>query len=165
MIDARYDQNRNCWSGLLSGDKFSWQEGLRNVCSSVGGFQFHSSMSGYEGYEHVVASAKRRKPKRMYWIGHSNGAFACLSAIAELINEPTEHVVVVFDRTLKFCPPVGKNVIAALDLWAQLANIHRAANFDGVLERKDYSPESHIGVIGNEDAQRDAIAFLRKWGA
>lgn len=135
------------------------------MCREVGDFNFHSTLDGYNGWEDVVKSAKKRKPKRMWWIGHSNGNFASTSAAQALARSKIEHVLVCFDRTLKGCPPVGKNVVAVLDLWAGLQNIERAPSFNGVLIRKDYSQYSHIGVIGAQEAQAEAIEFLREWGA
>lgn len=161
----QYSQDRNCWSGLGSGNNFSWQEGLRDVCQEVGQFQFHSSMSGYDGWLNVASSARQRKPKRMWWMGHSNGGYAITAGPNQMQSVDTEHVIVCFDRTLKSCPPVGKNVIAVLDLWAGLKNIKRAPDFNGILVRKDYSKYSHIGVIGAQEVQQEAVAFLREWGA
>lgn len=162
---SQWDQDRNCWSGLGSANNFNWQEGLRNVCQEVGQFQFHSSMSGYDGWLRVATSARARKPKRMWWLGHSNGGYATTAGAAFLADLDIEHVIVCFDRTLKSCPPVGKNVVAVLDLWAGLENIKRGPDFNGVLIRKDYSQYSHIGVIGAQEAQQEAIEFLREWGA
>lgn len=160
---GKFDQDRNAWSGLLSGNKYAWQEGLRIVCAEVGGFQFHSSSSGYEGWLDVVKAARKRLPKRMLWLGHSNGGYAITAGADALKGLPIEHVIVCFDRTVKACPPLGANVIAAMDMWAGLANLKRGDDFNGVLVRKDFSEHSHIGVIGSEKAQKMAIAFLREW--
>lgn len=159
----RYDADRHCWSGLGSGPIPAWQAGLRRVCRHAGDFQFHSSLSGFDGWERVAASAIRRRPRRMILMGHSNGGYA-ITAIAEALEaHGIECVLVCFDRTLKPCPQIGSNVIAALDLWAQLSNLKRSPSFKGELVRRDFSHLSHIGVIGDPDAQRAAIDFIKEW--
>lgn len=158
-----FDANRNCWSGLTSKNQWHLQEGLRKVCRDAGDFTFHSSMSGYYGWDRVAASTIRRRPKRIVAMGHSNGGYA-ITALANAVETAgVEVVLVCFDRTLKPCLPLGSNVVAALDLWAGLRNLERGVGFKGELIRKDFSPLSHSGVIADPDAQQIAIDFIKEW--
>lgn len=158
-----YRAEAHCWSGLLSGDKYHWQQGLRNVCRQIGDVQFHSSMSGYEGFEKVAYDAINRKAKSLLLIGHSNGGYA-ITKIAQMVKTyDIECWLICFDRTMKRCPPLGRNVPYALDLWAGLKNLEPGPDFKGQLKTIDYSRESHIGVIANRQAQEDAIKFGRYW--
>lgn len=163
MTGDIYSADAHCWSGLLSGDKWQWQEGLRHVCAQIGGVQFHSSMLGFEGWEEVAAAALRRKARSLLLMGHSNGGYAITSIAAALESAGIECWLISFDRTLKTCPALGGNVAHALDLWAGLENLKIGPRFKGTLTRRDFSEESHIGVIGNGDAQRLAIDFGKRW--
>lgn len=160
-----YNSDAHCWSGLLSGENRAWQEGLRIVCREIGDVQFHASQSGYLGWDAVADAAIQRGAPSLLLIGHSNGGYAITSAAARVKSAGIPCWVLCFDRTMKECPPLGSNVPEALDLWAGLKNLKRGPDFTGNLKRRDYSHLSHIGVIGDPDAQRDAIEFGKRWRA
>jgi len=160
-----FDADAHCWSGLLSGNNRAWQEGLRVVCREIGDVQFHASQSGYLGWESVANAAIDRDAPSLLLIGHSNGGFAITSVAARLARYGIPCWVLCFDRTMKECPPLGENVPEALDLWAGLKNLKRGPNFVGNLKRRDFSHCSHIGVIGDPEAQAEAIRFGKRWRA
>lgn len=161
-----YDSPVHVWSGLLSGNNYTWQEGLRIVAANIGDASFHSSMSGYDGWEKVAASAVRRQVESIVLIGHSNGGYAITKCAAALKPHGIKAYLVCFDRTMKRCPALGANVPEALDLYAGLRNLESGPDFvaaNNTLTVVDFSEESHIGVIGNEHAQRLATAFGKRW--
>jgi hypothetical protein len=165
MANPMYDADAHAWSGLFSGDKLSWQQGLRNVCAAVGDVMFHSSMSGYEGWEDVAESAIRRRPPSMFFMGHSNGGYA-ITAIARAL-EPygIPCWLCSWDRTMKPCATIGGNVPEAIDIWAGLRTLKKNERFRGNYVLHDFSRETHIGLLGNEKAQQVAIEFGRRWKA
>lgn len=163
MTGSVYAAGAHCWSGLLSGDKFPWQKGLREVCKAVGGVQFHPSQSGYAGWKESADAAIRRGAKSLLLIGHSNGVFA-ITSIAERVKPAgIACYLIAFDQTAKRCPAVGGNVKAFVEFWAGLDRVATAADFKGVAERHAFESDSHIGVIGNREAQRLAVAFAARW--
>ena len=162
---GKYDANRNCWSGLFSGGNYNWQEGLRQVSARIGDMAFFPTSSGYAGWDKVADSVIARRPNRVLWMGHSNGAYACTKG-AERVGKQcpeVEHVLIIWDCTLKACPPIGKNVVAVMEIWAGLARVKFTDDFRGDYAFRNYEHESHTGVIGNPDAQNDAVNFAKKW--
>lgn len=160
---SKYDADIHCWSGLLSGDKYDWQEGLRVVCRRIGDAQFHSSMSGYDGWENVAASAIKRRPKSLLLIGHSNGGYAITKIAHALKPYGIDCQLICFDRTMKHCPTMKGNVSNAIDIWAGLRTLQKGQGFRGNYKKYDFSFESHISVIKNKEAQDLAVAFGKRW--
>lgn len=185
----KFQGSRHCWPGLLSKNKPGWQEGLRNVSETVGSFHFQISdvsNSGYEDWDKVAATAMfyalaLRTGKLtigqveaiyfvlpdgtivLFLMGHSNGDFA-IASIAEAVKPYGVKVyIMAFDQTLKKCPPLGANVIEAVDIHAQLTELQAGPDFAGLLHRYDFSHRGHIAVIGDEKAQAIAIRHLNKW--
>lgn len=161
---SKYDADVHCWSGLLSGDKYGWQEGLRIICQRIGNAQFHSSMSGYEDWDRVAARAIVRKPKSLLLIGHSNGGWAITKIADALAPYDIDCQLICFDRTLKVCPTLKHNVSRAIDIWAGLRTMQRSPSFKGYYKKYDFSKESHISVIANKQAQDIAVEFAKKGG-
>lgn len=158
-----YDADAHCWSGLLSGNKYPWQEGLRHICREIGDVQFHSSQSGYAGWEDVAFAAMGRNAKSLLLIGHSNGNYAT-TKIAEMLNQHgVECWLICFDRTRKACPKLGSNVREAIDIWAGMKKLEPGPDFNGELVLHSFQQESHIGVISSRRAQQIAIEFGRRW--
>lgn len=163
---GEFDANKNCWSGLFSGGNYDWQEGLRQVSARIGSMQFHASQSGYNGWDDVADSIIARGPNKVLWMGHSNGAYACTKGAEKVGKSRPEiqHVLIIWDCTLKACPPIGKNVIAVQEIYAGLARVKFTDDFRGDYSFRNYEQESHTGVIANPDAQNDAVNFARQWG-
>lgn len=169
---GRYDADANAWSGLLSGDKYEWQRGLRDIAQQTGDFMFHSSMSGYEGWNQVADSIAMRRPKSVFLTGHSNGVFAITSIAKAVKPLGIDCWLCSFDRTMKPCPMIGGNVSQAIDIWAGLKTLTLAPDFHGQYRRYDFNGgdprfpnETHLGIINNKQAIDIAVAFARKWKA
>ncbi|HEU0310664.1 MAG TPA: hypothetical protein VFR36_05550 [Sphingomicrobium sp.] len=169
MTGSIFDADAHCWSGLLSGRKFAWQKGLREVSLGIGGVQFHPShedLSGYQDWRKVADAAIARKAEGLLLIGHSNGVYA-ITAVAEYLaqkNSPIKCVLAGFDQTKKPCPYMGKNVVAAIEIWAGLNRMKMGDDFAGAFEtHPEFRPDSHIGVISNPKAQRLVVDFALRW--
>jgi hypothetical protein len=162
---TRWDADAHMWSGLGSGNNYDWQAGLREICRGIGDVQFQSSMSGYDGWKDVAASAIRRKPKSILVGGHSNGGFATTSIARALEPHGIKVWIISFDRTMKRCPTLGSNVVAAIDIWAGLRKLVKGPNFTGELKLYPFLEETHLSVINNREAIELAIAFGKRWKA
>jgi len=158
-----YNANRHAWSGLFSGGNYNWQEGLRNVCREVGDFQFHSSNSGYAGWENVADAAIARNAPGLLLMGHSNGGYAITSIARKVSSVGIPCWLICWDRTLKACPTLGSNVNKALDIWAGLKKLVPGPEFQGELKLYAFPKETHTGVIKNEKAQLLAVNFGSKF--
>lgn len=158
-----YAADNHAWSGLLSKNKYLWQEGLRNVCRNVGDFQFHATASGYSGWTGVAKYAIENNKKFLLLMGHSNGGYAITKIAERVAPHGIKCALISWDRTLKRCPPIGQNVVAAIDLWAGLRVLELGDDFRGDYKKYDFPKESHTGILTNLDAQRIATEFGMKW--
>jgi len=160
---GKYDVDAHFWSGLLAHNKFNWQKGVRAISRGIGGVQYHSTVSGYKGWEKVAESAIRRKPKSLLLGGHSNGGFA-ITSIAEAVNPfGIECWLVCIDRTMKSCPDMRGNVVEAIDLHAGLRTLDKGPDFTGNYVYRPFLEETHIGIQNNPEVQRIAIEFGKRW--
>lgn len=151
------------WSGLTSGNQMRLQRGLREIAAAVGDTLFIPSGSGYDHIDDVARAVVDMKAPSIVCGGHSNGGFAAPALAAELKQFGVRCYVFCFDRTLKWTPPLGSNVPAALDIWAGLRTLKPGDDFTGTLQFEDFHEESHTGVINNKRAQQLAISFCRRW--
>ena len=158
-----YAADNHSWSGLLSKNKYDWQEGLRNVCRNVGDFQFHPSSSGYAGWRAVARHAIDHKKKFLLLMGHSNGGYAITKCAEFVAPHGIKCALICWDRTLKRCPPIGHNVVAAIDLYAGLRTLEQGPDFRGYYKKYDFTKETHTGILKNLEAQRIATEFGLKW--
>jgi hypothetical protein len=156
-----YDADIHCWSGLFSANNES--KGLRHVCREISDAQFHSSNSGFEGWEEVASAAIKRQAKSLLLIGHSNGNYATTKIAERLKQHYIDCWLICFDRTLKSCPKLGSNVIEAIDIWAGLAVLVPGEDFNGTLALHSFQKETHSGVLNNKQAQQIAIDFGIRW--
>lgn len=164
MVDRRYNSAVLVGSGLASKESYQWQHGLRRVARATGGF-FDPSWSGYDGIEDAFDTILASGRKRVVSIGHSNRNFFSTALAQMLKPHGVEVAVCCFDRTMKWCAPVGSNVPAVLDMWAgpPMQKIEIGPDFKGEHTLVEFLEESHISIISNKRAQDMAINFALKW--
>jgi hypothetical protein len=169
---SKYHNDIHGCTGLLAGNLYGWQRGMRYVvseCSKIWGMRstIHTPVNGYAGWEKVADSAIMRKPKRMLFPVHSNGGKFATFAAKRMKDAgcSTEIVIIMFDRTLGRCEPLGSNVIAALDMHYDKSWLERGDDFNGTYEPKDFrgEPTSHIRLPEYKKAQDMAFAFAERW--
>lgn len=163
MPEHDYSLDTQIGSGLLSQAVPAWMAPLRRIAERVQPASFNPSLSGYKGWASIVRNAQQRKPHGLVLVGHSNYNFATTSIAAALAPAGIKCAIVCLDRTLKRCPPVGANVVAVLDIWAQLEVIRLAPTFAGTYERLALPRQSHIGVLSDPLAETRTIEFVQHW--
>lgn len=134
---------------------------------------FHSLLFGYLGWRKLAnkmvdAYIKGEVKQPYVLMGHSNGVYASLK-IAEYLNKyKVPCVVVSVDKTLKWCPPAGKNVKGLQDHHAKLSRVKMGPDFAGVYETFEYpTPKGffgswHIGVSSDTILHDRVVAWLEK---
>jgi|GEM_PF-3910439 len=152
-------------SGMLSGGRYDWQQGLRFIAKGIGNAAFRPSMSGYEGYREAAEYLVRTGAESRVIIGHSNFNYFA-TRVAEIVKpHGIDIYICCIDRTMKPCPALGSNVPYALDLWAgpPMGRLQEGPDFVGELTKMNFVDETHISIIDNDYVRSLAIGFGKKW--
>lgn len=168
----KYDANVIGCTGLLAGNIYGWQAGLRADVADISRIwnqpaTIITPMNGYAGWEYFADSIIRREPECVIFDVHSNGGKLATFA-AERCWEAkckTKIVIVMYDRTLGQCAPLHGNVIAALDMHYDKSWLERGKTFKGVYEPHDFGghPTSHIRIINYGPARRLSREFAARF--
>lgn len=162
------------FSGLGANIIPSIQTGMKTLAKKVDA-DFHPLLFGYVGWKRLAskmvdAKIKGQVDKPFVLMGHSNGVYASLKIAAYLAKYNVPCVVVSIDRTLKWCPPAGKNVLYLQDHHAQLSYVKTDKSFDGIHEVFEYNRPSgffgswHIGVSSDILVHARIETMLRREG-
>jgi len=168
----KYDADVIGCTGLLAGNMYGWQGGLRyDVAQTAKSWNRPATiitpMNGYGGWENFAVSIIRRRPKRVIFKVHSNAGKLATNIAKRCWEEkcPTEFVIVMYDRTLGYCPPMEGNVIAALDMHYDKSWLVKGKSFNGVYEPHDFGkhPTSHVRIINYEPARKLSFEFAERF--
>lgn len=168
---SKWDNNIIGCTGLMAGNLYGWQAGLRWTVAQGARIigqrsTIFTPMNGYSGWEKDAESIIRRRPKRVWYFVHSNGGKRA-TFVANRCWEagcPTEFVIIMFDRTLGYCEKLHSNVVAALDMHVNKSWLVPGPDFKGQLKRENFRGKtSHVGVINYKPAQSAALEFARIW--
>ncbi|MCP5014639.1 MAG: hypothetical protein GY938_05070 [Ketobacter sp.] len=165
---GRYDTDSFGWSGLMSDDRYSWQEGCRYIARHVSGTHFIPSKEtgrGYDKTNEVTAAIIRNGYKSVFLFGHSNGNIATGMVQSNLEPYGIDVWRLCLDHTMADSAPLGPNVSHAMDLWAgpPMHRLEVGPGFTGKLIKHDFKPLGHISMTHDEEVLRLAVEFGQQW--
>lgn len=166
--------NKYSFSGLGANLIPGFQSGMKALAKEIGA-DFHALMLGYLGWrnlaDRIVKSVLVGQTKTpIVLCGHSNGVYAALKIAEYLGKYKIPCVIVSVDKTLKRCPPAGKNVIYIQDHHATLTYVQRTKDCEAIVEIFEYDrPKGfigswHVGVSSDTILHKRVKALLVREG-